>query len=629
MKKCSPKLSRTLKLAGAFVMFSCAYALAQDTPLLNENTVKQLQAIEADKANRSPTQSKISSDLLGAIKAQRREPIVGDAPALKPTAHTLQTLQDGQISVDIKGNMTLALQSFIESQGGQVTVNLPQYQAITAKIPLDKVESLAERPEIKSIEVTPRALHNQNIPRLQDREGEIAHDAATARTQFNVTGNGVKVCVISDSVDFLDQAQINGSLGNVDVLAGAAGTGMGHTGEGTAMLEIIHRIAPGARLGFATGDGGPNVMAGNIGKLADAGCNIIVDDLSYANESPFQDGVIAQAVNAVSERGVIYFSAAANSGNMLNNQSGTWEGDFVADPTTIPIGGTIGHLHVFAPATNANVVNAAGMFGRVDLFWNDPLGDSTGANPNRKRNEYDLFVIDDQGNIVSSGNTIMQGAQDPHQTATVQRGQRLLVFQPPGMDPRFMHLDTNRGRLQSGTIGSTHGHNASGASNAFTVASVSAENRTQPFSGGTTVHVDEWSSDGPRRIFYKPDGIELTPGNLTKTGGSLLQKPDIAAADCVTTDVPDFAPFCGTSAAAPHAAAIAALVISCHPTLTSNQLRDILSTTSLDIETQGFDFASGHGIVMPGPALAAAAAIPGAVCRGPVTNSIPESNIQR
>jgi hypothetical protein len=79
----------------------------------------------------------------------------------------------------------------------------------------------------------------------------------------------------------------------------------------------------GSKAGFATGDGGPNAMAANTIRLADAGCKIIVDDLTYPNESPFQDGVIAQAVNAVSNRGVLYSSSTANSGNQISNQSGT------------------------------------------------------------------------------------------------------------------------------------------------------------------------------------------------------------------------------------------------------------------------------------------------------------------
>jgi Subtilase family len=64
-----------------------------------------------------------------------------------------------------------------------------------------------------------------------------------------------------------------------------------------------------------------------------------------------------------------------------------------------------------------------------------------------------------------------------------------------------------------------------------------------------------------------------------------------------------------TSAAAPHAAAIAALIIAYQPAITLAQLRAILTKTSLDIEVDGWDSASGYGIVMPGPALAAAATV--------------------
>ena len=76
---------------------------------------------------------------------------------------------------------------------------------------------------------------------------------------------------------------------------------------GAAMLEIIHDLAPGAELYFATAFGGPASFAQNILNLRAAGCDIIVDDVGYANESPFQDGPIAQAVSDVGAAGVLYF----------------------------------------------------------------------------------------------------------------------------------------------------------------------------------------------------------------------------------------------------------------------------------------------------------------------------------
>ena len=66
-----------------------------------------------------------------------------------------------------------------------------------------------------------------------------------------MNGSGVKVGVLSDSVDHLTSSQI---AGLVTVLPGQSG--MPESGEGTAMLEIVNDLAPGAQLFFATG-GGP------------------------------------------------------------------------------------------------------------------------------------------------------------------------------------------------------------------------------------------------------------------------------------------------------------------------------------------------------------------------------------
>ena len=66
-------------------------------------------------------------------------------------------------------------------------------------------------------------------------------------------------------------------------------------------------------------------------------------------------------------------------------------------------------------------------------------------------------------------------------------------------------------------------------------------------------------------MFFNADGSPITPGNYSSTGGTVRQKPDFTGADGVDTSVRGFRPFFGTSAAAPHLAAIAALVLSGNP----------------------------------------------------------------
>jgi hypothetical protein len=79
----------------------------------------------------------------------------------------------------------------------------------------------------------------------------------------------------------------------------------------------------------------------------------------------------------------------------------------------------------------------------------------------------------------------------------------------------------------------------------------------------------------------------------------LLSKPDITAADGVSvTGVGGFpSTFYGTSAAAPHAAAIAALIKQAFPSQTQSQFRTLLTSTATDIFSFGFDVNSGSGII--------------------------------
>src|SRR5262249_28192529 len=137
--------------------------------------------------------------------------------------------------------------------------------------------------------------------------------------------------------------------------------------------------------------------------------------------------------------------------------------------------------------------------------------------------------------------------------------------------------------------------------------------------------IETFSSDGPRRILYNANSTPITPGNVSSTGGVLRQKPDITAADGVSCAAPGFNPFFGTSAAAPHAGAIAALVKSANLSLTPAQIRTALTSTAIDIEGAGVDRDSGAGIVMAFEALQSVGAAPTAVITSAGASLVSES----
>src|SRR4029450_63592 len=161
----------------------------------------------------------------------------------------------------------------------------------------------------------------------------------------SVNGAGLKIGVLSDGVNTLAARQGSGDLpAGLTVLPGQAGSG----DEGTAMLELVYDLAPGAQLYFATAFTSITSFAQNIKDLRTAGCDIIIDDVSYFNETPFQDGqpaptntnggVVIQAVNDVTASGAMYFSSAGNSGNVTDGTAGVWQGNFVdGGPVVNPI----------------------------------------------------------------------------------------------------------------------------------------------------------------------------------------------------------------------------------------------------------------------------------------------------
>lgn len=582
-----------------------AASVAGNGGKLTESALRQIAALQADKAQRTPVQQKIDSQLLYADKMRRGVPVAEGIATLRVD---LDKDDAGRVELDITARVTDELLKSITDAGGKIVNSFARYEAVRAWLPLAQVESVAGREEVKFVRPAVKGVGNSGSV---DSEGDFRHRANVARANFtNATGIGVKVGVLSDSVDFLGNSQTLGDLGVITVITNRIGVLQdGHDqsireGEGTAMLEIVHDLAPIAQLFFATAQGGPGAMAQNILDLRfKYGCDIIVDDWEYFSESPFQDAIVAQAVNAVTADGALYFSSASNSGNKNDNTSSTWEGDFLDGGATSLEGGRI---HSFG-TVNYNTIASGGSQRQADLFWADPLGAAT--------NDYDVFVLDSTGlTVVASSTSSQTGSQDPYEhVGKVEVGQRVVVVRFAGAS-RFLHLEVGRGRLTTSTAGRTKGH--ASAVDAFCVAAVDVAKAsfTNSFVTGAKNPVETFSSDGPRRVFFSVDGTPISPGNFSSSGGVVRQKPDIAAADGVTTTLPlngGLNPFFGTSAAAPHAAAIAALIKSYNPSLTPAQIRAALTSTALDIEATGWDRDSGYGIVMadaalrsvPGPAL--------------------------
>jgi hypothetical protein len=595
-----------------FAILASLPAFAQ----LSDSAQKQIAEVLAFKQTFSPAEQKMSSNLVLLSRKARHIPLGN----LERFATAGRADAQGKVEVEIGADLSPALMSSRVMTGIVQTDGVPQHAygqgRLRGHVHPSQLLELAANSDVKFIRDADLGTTNVGAVTSQ---GYITHTANKV-VAMGITGAGVTVGVLSDSASPAEVAALiaSGDLPpDVAVVPGQGGSG---ADEGTAMMEIVHDMAPGAKLVFATANGGQANFANNIRTLRFTyHCDIIVDDFTYFAEGAFQDGTIAKAVNDVVADGALYFSSAANSGNLTLGTSGTWEGDFVdggAVGGPIAAAGETGLVHNFGTQLFDVLTGTTGS--GISLKWSDPLAGSS--------NDYDIFALNSTGTVLKGFSAAAQtGTQDPFEfigigtncgTASAHGycpavGDEIVVVLFAGTT-RALRIDTNRGRLSIATAGSTFGHNA-GLNTVSTAATYwnSGRTGTKPFTGAANP-IEFFSSDGPRKIFYNPDGTQITPGNLLfdTNGGTTLQKPDVTAADGVNTKTPGFLPFFGTSAAAPSAAGVAALVKSARPSLTNVQLKSILTSTTVDNMAPGVDRDSGSGIVMALPAVQAALALP-------------------
>ena len=513
---------------------------------------QQMGILMEAKAHRSATDLKVSSHLLDEIALR-----TGARPMPSPGFVTgAQRNEAGDYTLQLDAEVTESLTAQLGAMGVRVLGTYPYFHSMTVSAPLNKIEAIANLTQVKHVK-QPSGYDVGSID-----EGDQAMYASSARTVFGFQGTGVKVGVLSDSCRYLPNLILGGQLPGVQILSGQSGiqSDGSDTGEGTAMMQLVHTISPGSSLAFATAGNSEDQFATNIMALALAGCKVITDDVQFYAEPVFQDGKVANAVNFAKAMGAQYYSSAGNDGSKFAGTSGTWEGDFTSSkqfkgmPALTYPGGSM-----------MNQLTKQGKM--LSLQWSDPFGASG--------NDYDLYVVDGAGNVISSSTDTQNGNDDPIEIMSCPASSYYVIVVKASGSNRFLHLATHRGRLNYNTAGAVSGHTC--AAGAMSVAAAPAT----IYGFKDNQKTESFSSDGPRRMFFKNDGTPYTPGSYLHTGGVVRQKPDITAADGVTTSVPGFSKFYGTSAAAPNAAGVGALLQSYKSDLSPSQYEYYIVSTTL------------------------------------------------
>ncbi|MBL8000674.1 MAG: S8 family serine peptidase [Flavobacteriales bacterium] len=436
-------------------------------------------------------------------------------------------------------------------------------------------------------------------------QGDTALRSFRARTAFGVDGTGIKVGVLSDSY--------NTKLGDPasdDVLKKDLPglTNPDHptpvqvlqdypfgsrSDEGRAMLQIVHDVAPGAELAFRTGFLGAVDFANGIRALQQAGCDVIVDDISYISEPMFRDGVVAQAVNEVKALGVTYFSAAGNFG------TNSWQGAFA--PVAAPAG-VVGQAHDFDPGAGTDIYQSIKLYqGEYTIVfqWDD------GTPGTATSSDFDIYLANTSGSTLFGFNRMNVGGDAfevlPFVVTADSVLSNILIVRETGSAPALLKYIVYRGKLKVNEYSTLSASTISGQANAEGAIAVGAVLYTNTPEYGVAI----------------PTPASFSSRGGTPVNGANRFKPDLCAPNGVNTSVDlggvnydgdAFPNFFGTSAAAPHAAGVAALLQDARNKyygnqLTPDQLKGLLQNTAVDMGTPGYDVATGAGYILADSAL--------------------------
>jgi hypothetical protein len=393
-------------------------------------------------------------------------------------------------------------------------------------------------------------------------QGDAIHRANLVRSTLGINGAGQKVCAMSDGVTSRASSQASGNLpASIDVRK------VGDGDEGTAMLEIIHDLTPGAALGFYGPDTAVD-MANGIRILRNAGCTVIIDDLSFNGEPYYQDGQINAAITDVMVNSNV--SYAGSAGNVAQMH---WQGTYVAG--TFSGGRGTANRWLGTDELFGLVLQNNGYFGAY-LQWNDPWGGSG--------NDYDLYLYNGSGQLLAGSQDTQAGAGNPieyffyQNTTGGTQTVYLAAFRWQGATNNKLQVYTRGGGVTAREYNVVQGsvtpnHHTLGM---FTSAAIDAADP-----GNDTI--ESFSSQGPVEHFFPSYEVR--------------NKPDITGIDGVSvTGAGGFSsPFFGTSAAAPHIAAIAALVRSAHPGATRDEVYWWMAGGAIDLGAPGQDTTFGFG----------------------------------
>lgn len=569
--------------------------------------------------------------------------------------------QNARIPVHLDLAVDHSLVERIRGTGAEIAHISERFRTVDVYATLSEIDELAKIDEIRMLKLQGGARRRAGSVPGDANEGMKVDLAVTDFLPGTLDGTGQKVGVLSDSINRRlgaigsisggvltgSSSQVSGDLPSaVEVLLEGDMSPLEASDEGAAMLEHVHDVAQGAELAFASAFISEASFADQVTALRVAGnCTITCDDIIYFAEAMFQDGPVSQAVNGNFDAGVPHFTAAGNDADhgiegVYDDINPGSDEALLTGPTGIDFHdwGIVSATPEFLPIT----VPDGSSFTAV-LQWNQPY-EAFGLGPGSSV-DMDLLVY----SAADASSTILASGLDSQFPSGVPGGDPIEIvdFINSGSTTTvFLAIDHFSGSqtdcffrivffadddvVYDGGAGTVvnektiYGHAA--ADKSLSIGAIDyldiADGSLGPDTGA--INAEDFSSKGGLGgsgipYFFGTTGSFLAGANAATP--IRVDKPDIAAPDGANTTFfgddrgfPDTNPkpnFFGTSAAAPHAAGAAALLMQVQPSITPASMKELLQATAVDIEADppksiaGPDDLTGAGLVNVQAALAA------------------------